>query len=231
MRRVLMATRSPGKLREMRALLSQVPGLDLVAPMDLDLLPLPEEEHIEVWSTFEENALAKARYFQARTGLSVVADDSGLLVDALGGLPGVRSKRFAPSGGHAEEEGLHLPVGEDRTMSDEHRVSARNMAYLLSRLDGVPDAERGACFVCVAVFLPVGEGEPVVARGEVKGRILPAVRGHGGFGYDPVFLDEALGRTFAELTPEEKADRSHRGRAFARLAERIISAGGGGRDA
>ena len=163
----------------------------------------PDEEHLEPHDTFEENALSKARFFHARSGLATVADDSGLEVDALGGAPGVRSKRFSPG---VEAQG--------------HELDAANNRHLLTLLQGRADEARTARFVCVAALVD-GAAEPVVCRGEAPGVILEGQRGSGGFGYDPLFLDPELRRTFAELTPDEKNQRSHRGRAFRLLAERL----------
>jgi XTP/dITP diphosphohydrolase len=198
--RLLVATRSRPKVLEIRAILDSVRGLELCTPEDLGLDEDPEEESIEAFETFEENALAKARWFHDRTGLPCVADDSGLEVDALGGRPGVRSKRFAPTSFERS--------GESR--------SDANIRFLLRELETVPDTDRGARFVCVAALVGL-DPEPHVYRGEVTGRILSQPRGEGGFGYDPVFLAPDLHRSFAELSREEKADRSHRGRAFGAL--------------
>lgn len=220
--RILAATRSPGKLREIRRILGEaLPGVEVVGPDQVGCLREAEEDGIEVFDTFEENALAKARWFRDRTGLPTVADDSGLEVEALGGRPGVHSKRFAPENRGQEAAASPVPEGEAV-------VSSRNVNHLLHLLEGVEAEGRGARFVCVAVYLPgqVGsERDPLFARGEAEGRILASPRGTGGFGYDPVFLDEATGRSFAELTPAEKSERSHRGRAFERLA-RELEAGG-----
>lgn len=200
--KVVVATRSPDKLREIRAILAVVPGLEL---LDLDGAGVPgspEEDDIEAFGTFEENARAKAAWFQERTGLPVLADDSGLEVDALGGAPGVRSKRFAPN-----PEGL---TGEARDRA--------NNRHLVALLRDVPEEERIARYVCMAV-LDRGDGAPVAFRGEAEGRIVPEPRGSGGFGYDPHFFDPELDRTFAEVTPEVKDARSHRGKAFRSLAQ------------
>ncbi len=220
--RILAATRSPGKLREIRRILGDtLPGVEIVSPDEVGCLREPEEDGIEVFDTFEENALAKARWFRDRTGLPTVADDSGLEVEALGGRPGVHSKRFAPENRE----------GNGRAPDGESDVSRRNVDHLLRLLEGVRPEGRGARFVCVAVYL-AGDAEenetPFLARGEALGRIHDVPRGEGGFGYDPVFLDEATGRSFAELTPAEKSDRSHRGRAFLLLARQLGSGGGGG---
>ncbi len=201
--RLLVATRSADKLREIRQILQEVPGLELV---DLDaagVAPDPAEEGIERFQTFEENALAKARYFHARTGIPTVADDSGLEVDALGGAPGVRSKRFAPEAG----------------LTGRARDEANNR-HLLACLEEVPPGERTARYVCVAALVGLTE-DPLVVRGEAPGLVVEDARGSGGFGYDPHVWDPELRKTFAEMTPEEKNARSHRGAAFRGLAERL----------
>lgn len=196
-----MATRSAHKLAEIRAILAGVPALELV---DLDGAGVPESEgeaHLERFDSFEANAVAKARYFAARSGLAALADDSGLVVDALGGEPGVRSRRFAG------EDDL-APRARDR----------RNNEYLLERLRGTPLRERTARYVCVAaVAFP--NGEVHTFRGVAEGLILDAPRGTGGFGYDPLFYDLESGRTFAELTAAEKNRRSHRGKALRAVTE------------
>ena len=193
----ILASRNAGKLRELRALFAA----HSIAVIDLHAAGVEEdpvaEDAIEVYETFEENALAKARYFSAHVpGRVVIADDSGLAVDALHGEPGVRSKRWS---GRSDVDGAAL--------------DASNNALLLSRLGGT--TERGARFVCAAAWCD-GVSEFVV-RGEVLGRIVEEGRGSHGFGYDPhMFVDE-LGMTLAEATVDEKAQVSHRGRAFARL--------------
>jgi len=194
MSRLLVASRNPKKLAELRRVLDSagVTGLTLVS---LDDVP-PFDEAPETGSTFEENALAKAGDAFAATGLPAVADDSGLAVDALNGMPGVLSARW--SGRH----------GDDAT----------NAALLLGQLGDVPDGRRGAAFVsaCALVFGP-GASEHSVVRGEWAGSIVREPRGDGGFGYDPVFLPAGATQTAAELTPEEKDVASHRGRALAAL--------------
>jgi XTP/dITP diphosphohydrolase len=202
---LLVATRSQHKLLEIRSLLSAVPDLQVLDLNDAGVPYDPEEEHLEPHDTFEENALSKARYFQARSGLPTVADDSGLEVMALGGAPGVRSKRFAPG---VEAEGHDLDVANNR--------------HLMRRLAGRAERGRAARFVCVAALVD-GDRPPLVCRGEAPGVILEAERGSGGFGYDPLFLDKELGKTFAELSHEEKNRRSHRGRAFRLLAEKLAA--------
>jgi len=199
--RLLVATRSAHKMGEIREILAEVPGLTV---LDLDEAGIPEdsaEDDLEAYDTFEENALAKARHFFGLAGIPTVADDSGIAVDALGGAPGVRSKRFAP------ERGLDGQARDDA-----------NNRHLVEKLADVPPAERTARYVCVAALVEDG-AEPVFCRGEAPGVILDAPRGSGGFGYDPYVLDTELGRTFAEMSPSEKNARSHRGAAFRALAD------------
>jgi len=200
--KLLVATRSRHKLEEIRRILADVPGLWLVGPEDAGLPPDPAEEGLEPHESFEQNARSKARWFRERSRLPTVADDSGLEVDALGGDPGVRSKRFAP-------------VAEG-TPPDE--LDRANNLHLLRLLEGTPVSQRTARYVCV-LALDEGEGEVVILRGEAAGRVAEGPRGDGGFGYDPLFFDVEAGRTFAELPPDEKNARSHRGRAFRKLAE------------
>lgn len=204
--KLLLATRSAHKIVEIQRILSDVPDLEI---LDLDtagIEPDPAEDDLEPYDTFEENAASKARWFRERSGLPTVADDSGLVVDALDGRPGVRSKRFAP-----------VPDG----VEGEARDRANN-AHLLERLGDLPPSRRSARFVCVAV-LDEGEGKAETFRGEAAGRILDGPRGSGGFGYDPLFQDEELGRTFAEIDRDRKNARSHRGRAFRALAAHLRS--------
>lgn len=200
MKRILVATRSPAKLAEIRRILGEGPDLHVLELDEAGVAPDPMEDDLEPYDTFEENALSKARHFHALTRLPTVADDSGLEVDALGGAPGVRSKRFAP------DEGLEGTA-----------MDAANNRHLLRRLEGTPEKERGARYVCTAVLVRDGV-EPLVRRGEVSGLILDHPRGDGGFGYDPLFFVPELGRTFAEVAMEEKNRMSHRGRAFRALA-------------
>lgn len=201
-RELLVATRSAGKMREIRRILADVEGLRVLDLDEAGIAESPEEEDLEPFDTFEENARSKARYFHAKSGLPTVADDSGIAVDALDGAPGVRSKRFARA-------------GLDGTAQDQ-----ANNRLLVERLQHVPAAERTARYVCVAVFMD-GSGREILTRGEAEGRILDEPRGAGGFGYDPHVLVPELGRTFAELTPDEKNARSHRGAAFRKLADEL----------
>ena len=192
MRDVLVATRSAGKVGELMPML-QAAGWRGVS-LDAAGVPYaPEEDGIECFDTFEENALAKARWFSARAaGMIVLADDSGLAVDALAGAPGVRSKRWA------EEPGR-----------EGHALDAANNRKLLRELSHA--VERHARYVCVvAMVWPGGE---LSARGECAGRILTAPSGDGGFGYDPYFSSEELRASFGCATIDAKARVSHRGRA------------------
>lgn len=186
--RLLVASRNPKKLAELRRVLDAagLTGLTLVSLDDV----APFEEAPETGATFEENALAKARDAFTASGLPSVADDSGLEVAALNGMPGVLSARW--SGSHGDEAG--------------------NTALLLAQMRDVPDERRGAAFVS-ACALVSGAGE-VVVRGEWPGSIAREPRGHGGFGYDPVFVPNGYERTAAELSPSEKDAVSHRGRAL-----------------
>jgi XTP/dITP diphosphohydrolase len=196
--RVLLATRSAGKIRELRAMFAAagVPATDLAA----ERIPeLPAEDGLEEGTTYEENALSKARYFHALTGMASVADDSGIEVRALAGAPGVRSKRW--SGAALSGDAL----------------DAANNQLLLRRL--AEESDRRARYVCVAAYC---DGERMFAeRGETAGRIVATARGDGGFGYDPYFESEELRRTFAEVSMEEKARVSHRARAFAKLLQHL----------
>lgn len=192
-RRVLLASRNPHKLAELRDLLSDIP-IDIVAPDELGFDEDLAEDVIECWDGFAANALAKAAYFRAHTGLPTLADDSGLCVDALDGGPGVRSRRFAP----AE---MVRGKGQDHA----------NNLYLLSLLYGRPAPDRGAHFGCALALLD--ERIRVVTFGRVDGIIAEEERGDGGFGYDPLFILPERGRTFGELSPDVKAELSHRARA------------------
>jgi XTP/dITP diphosphohydrolase len=189
---VLVASRNRKKLAELQRVLVAA-GLDRLTLVSLDEVP-PFEEAPETGATFEENALAKARDGYAATGLACVADDSGLEVAALNGMPGVLSARWA---------GRH---GDD----------GANTGLLLAQLGDVPDDRRGGAFVSVCALV-WGEGSEVVVRGEWPGTIAHAPRGDGGFGYDPVFIPIGSERSAAELSAAEKDAASHRGRALALL--------------
>ncbi len=199
-RRLLVATRSRHKLRELAELLGLPPDVELLSPDDLGI----EGEPDETGETFETNARIKARFYARRSGLPTLADDSGLEVDALGGAPGVRTRRFA---------------GPDA--SDEE-----NNARLLRELAGLPPDRRGGRYVCVlALALPAAKGAggtvPIeVRRGTCRGRIADGPRGDGGFGYDPIFepaQEPPGGRTLGQWSPAEKNAISHRSRAAARM--------------
>jgi XTP/dITP diphosphohydrolase len=191
----LLATRSAGKLRELEPLFATA-GIRVMTLDGAGLAESEGEAAIESFSTFEENALAKARYFRERSGLATLADDSGLEVDALGGEPGVRSKRWS---------GAHDLRGRE--------LDAANNAQLLRALRASSD--RRARYVCAAAL--ASASTELVRRGEVEGEILEQGRGKGGFGYDPLFLSTELGMTFGEATLAEKERVSHRGRAFREL--------------
>jgi XTP/dITP diphosphohydrolase len=199
----LLATRSGGKLRELHEIFKEF-GLSVTDPATLGIVETSEEETLECYDTFEENALAKARYFCARSGgLPTFGDDSGLCVDALGGEPGVYSKRWSGR--------LDLPA---------KALDLANNAKLLIRMNearssGGSSFTDSARYVCVAAFKdPLGED---TRRGEIEGRILLDPRGSGGFGYDPYFEAPDLGGTFAEANIEKTARHSHRSRAFRAL--------------
>jgi XTP/dITP diphosphohydrolase len=221
---VLLATRSAGKLRELRPLFDAL----RVPVMDLEELGIPyeaEEDAIEQFATFEENAIAKARYFyEVSGGIATVADDSGLEVTALDGTPGVRSKRWASDHAaavaHAAAGGSGAGPASSRAQGGgvESGIDAANNAELVRAMTGVGD--RRARYVCAAAY--VGLGRELVERGEVAGEILDAARGAHGFGYDPYFLARELGRTFGEVTGDEKAAVSHRGRAFRALLAAVM---------
>jgi XTP/dITP diphosphohydrolase len=201
--RVLLATRSAGKIRELRALFAaQGRAFEVVGLDDAGIDRSPEEDTLEAANTFEENALAKARYFHRRSGLATVADDSGLCVDALGGAPGVHSKRWS---GRSDLDGQPLDNA--------------NNALLLLRLSGA--STRRAQYVCAAAFCDASR--EFVERGESAGVITTQPIGGGGFGYDPYFLSDELQRTFADVSLEEKAAVSHRARAFRKLVARLMS--------
>jgi XTP/dITP diphosphohydrolase len=191
MTKLLLATRNAGKLAELQRLLeTAVPGVEVVGLRDVEEYP----EAPETGATFEENALLKGREAVRYTGLPAVADDSGLTVDALNGMPGVLSARW--SGRHGDDDA--------------------NTALLLGQIADVPDERRGAAFVCAAALVTPDGTERVLER-QWRGSVLRERRGTNGFGYDPVFVPEGLQVTAAELSPDEKDARSHRGQAFAAL--------------
>jgi XTP/dITP diphosphohydrolase len=198
MTKLLLATRNAGKLAELRRLLeTAVPGVEVVGLRDVEEYP----EAPETGATFEENALLKAREAVRYTGLPAVADDSGLTVDALNGMPGVLSARW--SGRHGDDDA--------------------NTALLLGQLADVPDERRGAAFVCAAALVTPDGAERVLER-RWLGSVIREKRGANGFGYDPVFVPDGLEVTSAELSPDEKDARSHRGQAFAALVPILAEA-------
>ncbi|WP_447006009.1 RdgB/HAM1 family non-canonical purine NTP pyrophosphatase [Saccharothrix isguenensis] len=187
--KLLLASRNKKKLGELRRILL-AEGLAGIEVLGLDDVP-PFPEAPETDPTFEGNALAKARDAFNATGLPSVADDSGIAIDALNGMPGVLSARWS---------GVH---GND----------VANLELVLGQLRDVPDERRGAAFVCTAAFV-AGSDEETVVRGEWRGTITREPRGENGFGYDPIFRPEGHDVTSAELTPEQKDEVSHRGRAL-----------------
>jgi XTP/dITP diphosphohydrolase len=203
-RRILVATRSAGKFRELRGILEEA-GLTGITLDDARIAESPEEEAIESFETFEENALAKARYFHSLSGLPTVADDSGLQVSAIGGAPGVLSKRYS---GRDDLAGQPLDDA--------------NNERLLKELEGIADTS--ASYVCAAAF--VDREQEHVAHGETWGSIVREPRGGEGFGYDPHFFSAELGKTFGEASVAEKQGVSHRGRAFRALVAALRERGG-----
>ena len=195
--RIILATRNPGKLAELRRILAAAGVSAAVADL-ADVPGMPEVA--ETGRTFTENALLKARAVAAFTGLPAVADDSGLCVDALNGMPGVLSARW--SGRHGDDEA--------------------NLRLVLDQIADVPPAERGAQFVCVAALV-LPSGTEHVAEGAVHGRLAGSPRGANGFGYDPIFVPDGYELTTAEMSAEEKDKISHRGRALRGLAPVIAA--------
>ena len=191
--RIVLASGNAGKVAEIARLLE-----------DLDIEVIPQSafgvaDADEAGTTFAENALIKAQHAATETGLPAIADDSGICVDALDGRPGVYSARYAGPGA----------------------TDDRNNDLLLTELEGVPDEKRGAAFHCVACFVAPNRDEPLIAEGEWRGTILHERRGAGGFGYDPLFYVPELGKSSAELSPQEKNARSHRGQAIAKLSRKL----------
>lgn len=191
--KVVMASGNPGKIREIARLLEGL-GIAVVAQSEFGVTDADE-----TGTTFAENSLIKARHAAAATGLPAIADDSGLVVDALDGAPGVYSARYS---------------GPDAT--DE-----KNIDKLLDALRDIEDPARGAAFRCAATFVTPGDDTSLLFEAEWRGFILRAREGDGGFGYDPVFLDPESGTSSARLTPEQKNARSHRGKALRGLVELI----------
>lgn len=195
--RVVLATRNPHKIPEIRAILHDAgAAVDLVG---LDLFP-DVDDVIESGLTFQENALLKARAAASGTGLPALADDSGISVDALNGMPGVFSGRWC--GRHGDDEA--------------------NLQLLLDQIRDVPDEHRGAAFVCVAALV-APDGTEITEEGRVTGRLLREPVGEGGFGYDPIFVPAGHGSTTARMSAEEKNELSHRGRAFRAIAPHLAA--------
>lgn len=197
MRRLVLASNNPGKLREFRQMLAPL-GIEVVTQSELGVVEA-EEPH----GTFVENALAKARHASRSAGLPAFADDSGICIGALAGAPGVQSARYADGPAATREE-----------------QDARNNRKLLEALAGATD--RRAHYYCVIVLVRhAADPEPLIAEGRWHGEVIDTPRGAGGFGYDPHFLVPGLGRTAAELMPDEKNAVSHRGQAMQRLVEML----------
>jgi XTP/dITP diphosphohydrolase len=199
---LVLATRNLGKVIEFRRI------LESLAPGEIDLIGLdkfPDLEDVEeTGSTFEENALLKARYTAAMTGLPSISDDSGLCIDALGGAPGIFSARWA---------GTH---GDDKA----------NVVKVLDELSAVPDEMRGAYFICVAALV-MPDGREEVAEGRFEGRILHRAIGDQGFGYDPIFAPLGMSISSAQMSSDEKDACSHRGKSLRAIAPHVIEMLGG----
>ena len=210
MNTLLLATRSPDKVREIKEILVAEGVTTTLKSLEEARVPWSsKEDAIEEFDSFQANARAKAEYFAKLTGLPTVADDSGLEVLSLLGEPGVRSRRFAPEGasltGKAQDEA--------------------NNRELLRRLAGADEKRRRGSYTCVAVLLRRPAAAYEAYTGRCWGRILEEPRGKLGFGYDPLFFHEESGKTFAEMTPEEKHAISHRGEAFRQVAQALKEKG------
>jgi XTP/dITP diphosphohydrolase len=192
--RVVLASANVAKIRELEALLAPC-GMEIVSQSDFGISSIEE-----TGASFVENAIIKARHAARLSGLAAIADDSGLMVDALGGAPGIYSARYAGEGAGDKE----------------------NLQLLLENTRGVPELRRGARFVCLVVYMKDAEDPcPMVCEGIWPGRITDTPAGDGGFGYDPVFYLDDCGCTAAELAPEHKNTISHRGRAMQALLARL----------
>lgn len=195
---VVLASGNRGKLKEISRILEEF-GMAVVSQGELGIEPVEE-----TGVSFIENALLKARHAAAVTGLPAIGDDSGLAVDALDGAPGIYTARYAGEGCNSDD----------------------NIDKLLLELQGIPEAKRGAQFHCAVVYVSSAtDPEPLIAEGIWRGQILKARRGDAGFGYDPVFFDEAAGKSAAELEAADKDRLSHRGKALRRLRELLREAG------
>ena len=193
--KIVLASNNAHKLEELRAILSQL-GLDVVSQKEMGVTIEPKEDG----TSFEENSYIKAKTIMDACGCATIADDSGLMVDALDGAPGIYSARF----------------GGESCKTDRDRLE-----YLLTQMLDVEEERRGAKFVSVITLL-YPDGRKLVARGECPGRILPQAEGENGFGYDPVFYVPERGCTFAQLTSDDKNAISHRARALAALRELLL---------
>ncbi|WP_026421339.1 RdgB/HAM1 family non-canonical purine NTP pyrophosphatase [Actinokineospora inagensis] len=196
--KVLLASRNAKKLAELRRILEaeSVSGIEIVGLDDVPAFP----EAPETGATFEENAVAKARDAVTAVGLPTIADDSGIVIDALNGMPGVLSARW--SGGHGNDQA--------------------NLELVLAQLGDTPDERRGGGFVC-AIALVLPDGTETILRADWRGTVIRAPRGTNGFGYDPIFVPDGQDRTSAELTAEEKDAISHRGQALRLLLPRLVA--------
>ena len=202
----LLATRSRDKAAEIVEILSNAVSAKLVTLADLHVEPNRAEDDVESFPTFIQNATAKARYFAQSTGRATLADDSGLMVDALSGKPGVRTKRFAI------DHGYHGAGGRD--------LDEANNDLLLEKLAAVTEPERSAHYICAAA-LAWPNGDAITALGTCSGMITRERSGTAGFGYDPLFYLPELGLTFAQLTRAQKNQISHRALAFRALAPHV----------
>ncbi len=193
MKKIILATSNLGKVRELNSMLEG--QYNVVSQIDMEVEEVPE-----TGASFIENALIKARNASSQSQLPALADDSGLVVDALNGEPGIYSARYA---------------GENATDED-------NIVKLLSRMDDEDD--RGASFWCAMVFVRhAGDREPIIVEKSWEGQILRELKGHNGFGYDPIFYLPELDCTSAQLSAEEKNRQSHRGQALQEILKRLLS--------
>ncbi|MCL2541115.1 MAG: RdgB/HAM1 family non-canonical purine NTP pyrophosphatase [Nocardioidaceae bacterium] len=218
MTRVLVASGNAKKVLEMERILSaHLPGIEVVGLADVPAYDEPVEDQ----PTFAGNALLKARAGLAATGLATIADDSGLCVDALNGMPGVLSARW--SGQPTLRDGSPLASSGTGRAELRSETDARNNRLLLDQLHDVPDERRGAHFTCSIAFVRP-DGEELVVEGRMDGRVLREQRGSGGFGYDVLFeADDHPGATTAELSREDKDAISHRGKALREIAPQVVA--------